>query len=132
MPYTFNPFTGQFDYTRRSGETGPQGPAGPTGATGATGPTGATGATGPAGATGATGPAGATGATGPAGATGYLADHAALEAELAISTTISGLKTGSGWTLPGPYTNNAAAVAAGVSVGQAYYDNGGTVRVRTS
>ena len=105
MPYTFNPFTGQFDYTRRSGETGPQGPAGPTGATGA---------------------------TGPAGATGYLADHAALEAELAISTTISGLKTGSGWTLPGPYTNNAAAVAAGVSVGQAYYDNGGTVRVRTS
>jgi len=32
--------------------------------------------------------------------------------------------------LPGPYTNEANAALGGVGIGQAYYDNGGTVRVR--
>lgn len=40
------------------------------------------------------------------------------------------IETGKSWTLPGPYTNEAGAAAAGVGIGQAYYDNGGTVRVR--
>lgn len=34
--------------------------------------------------------------------------------------------------LPGPFTNEANAAAAGVPLGSAYYDNGGTVRVRLS
>lgn len=40
------------------------------------------------------------------------------------------IKTGASWQLPGPYTTEQNAAAAGVQVGQAYYDNGGTVRVR--
>jgi len=40
------------------------------------------------------------------------------------------IKTGASWQLPGPYTNEAAARDAGIQIGQAYYDNGGTVRVR--
>ena len=46
------------------------------------------------------------------------------------STTINNLTDGSGWSLPGPYTNESAAASAGIAIGQAYYDNGGTVRVR--
>jgi len=46
------------------------------------------------------------------------------------STTIANIQDGSGWTLPGPYTNEAGAASGGVAIGQAYYDNGGTVRVR--
>lgn len=46
------------------------------------------------------------------------------------STTISAIQDGSGWTLPGPFTNEANAATGGVAIGQAYYDNGGTVRVR--
>lgn len=46
------------------------------------------------------------------------------------STTIQNIQDGSGWTLPGPYVNEAAAATDGVAIGQAYYDNGGTVRVR--
>lgn len=46
------------------------------------------------------------------------------------STTIANIQDGSGWTLQGPYTNEAGAAAGGVAIGQAYYDNGGTVRVR--
>jgi hypothetical protein len=45
------------------------------------------------------------------------------------SGELAGIKDGSSWTLPGPYTNQAGAVAAGVGDRQAYYDNGGTVRV---
>lgn len=48
------------------------------------------------------------------------------------STTIANIQDGSGWTLPGPYTNEAGAASGGVAIGQAYYDNGGTVRVRLS
>jgi len=40
------------------------------------------------------------------------------------------IRTGASWTLPGPYTNESAAATAGIQIGQAYYDNGGTVRVR--
>lgn len=40
------------------------------------------------------------------------------------------IKSGRSWQLPGPYTNEAAARDAGIQIGQAYYDNGGTVRVR--
>ena len=54
----------------------------------------------------------------------------AVDAQLGVSTVITGLQDGSGWQLPGPYTNEAAAATAGVAIGQAYYDNGGTVRVR--
>ena len=39
------------------------------------------------------------------------------------------LSTGNFFQLPGPYVNEAAAIAAGVQVGSFYYDNGGTVRV---
>jgi len=46
------------------------------------------------------------------------------------STTVQNIIDGSGWQLPGPYTNEANAATAGVAIGQAYYDNGGTVRVR--
>lgn len=46
------------------------------------------------------------------------------------TTIVQNIIDGSGWNLPGPYTNEANAAAAGVGIGQAYYDNGGTVRVR--
>lgn len=46
------------------------------------------------------------------------------------NTTVQNIIDGSGWQLPGPYTNEANAAEAGVAIGQAYYDNGGTVRVR--
>lgn len=46
------------------------------------------------------------------------------------STIVQNIIDGSGWQLMGPYVNEAAAATAGVQVGQAYYDNGGTVRVR--
>ena len=52
------------------------------------------------------------------------------EATIENITIIQNLTDGSGWNLPGPYTNEAGAAAAGVAIGQAYYDNGGTVRVR--
>jgi len=48
------------------------------------------------------------------------------------STTVQNIQDGSGWSLPGPYTNEANAALGGVGIGQAYYDNGGTVRVRLS
>lgn len=53
-----------------------------------------------------------------------------LDTELATATTITELQDGSGWNLPGPYTNESSAASAGIAIGQAYYDNGGTVRVR--
>jgi len=46
------------------------------------------------------------------------------------STIIQNIIDGSGWQLMGPYVNESAAATAGIAVGQAYYDNGGTVRVR--
>lgn len=55
-----------------------------------------------------------------------------LETELGTSTTIAALEDGSGWSLPGPYTTEQNAASAGVAIGQAYFDNGGTVRVRQS
>ena len=57
-------------------------------------------------------------------------DTANFETELATTTVITEIQDGTGWNLPGPYVNESAAATAGVSVGQAYYDNGGTVRVR--
>lgn len=48
------------------------------------------------------------------------------------STIVQNVINGSAWQLRGPYTNEGNAAAAGVQVGQAYYDNGGTVRVRLS
>lgn len=58
------------------------------------------------------------------------ADSATVEQVINQSTIINNIIDGSGWQLPGPYTNEAGAAAAGVAIGQAYYDNGGTVRVR--
>lgn len=46
------------------------------------------------------------------------------------SSIIQNIIDGSGWQLMGPYVNESAAASAGIAVGQAYYDNGGTVRVR--
>jgi hypothetical protein len=60
---------------------------------------------------------------------GYV-DSASIETTLNNTTIIQNIIDGSGWNLPGPYTNEANAASAGVAVGQAYYDNGGTVRVR--
>jgi hypothetical protein len=57
-------------------------------------------------------------------------DKSVVEQSITNSTVITGLQDGSGWNLPGPYTNEAGAAEAGVAIGQAYYDNGGTVRVR--
>jgi hypothetical protein len=60
---------------------------------------------------------------------GYV-DAATINTTLNETTVIQNIIDGSGWQLPGPYTNEAAAESAGIQVGQAYYDNGGTVRVR--
>jgi len=57
-------------------------------------------------------------------------DNRIVEQTIQSSTTINNIIDGSAWQLPGPYTNEAAAAAAGIGIGQAYYDNGGTVRVR--
>lgn len=62
---------------------------------------------------------------------GYV-DAATINTTLNETTVIQNIVDGSGWQLPGPYTNEAAAEAAGIGLGQAYYDNGGTVRVRQS
>jgi hypothetical protein len=53
----------------------------------------------------------------------------AVDTQLGVSTVISGIQTGATWELPGPFTNEAGAISAGVATGRAYYDNGGTVRV---
>ena len=52
-----------------------------------------------------------------------------VDTQLGVSTVISGIQTGATWELPGPFTNEAGAIEAGVATGKAYYDNGGTVRV---
>jgi len=54
----------------------------------------------------------------------YLAN-----AKADLETFTQELSTGNFFQLPGPYVNEAAAIAAGVQVGSFYYDNGGTVRV---
>jgi len=58
------------------------------------------------------------------------ADSSVIEQSITNSTTINNIIDGSGWQLPGPYVNEAGAASDGVAIGQAYYDNGGTVRVR--
>ena len=58
------------------------------------------------------------------------ADAGVIEQSITNSTTINNIIDGSGWQLPGPYVNEGAAATGGVAIGQAYYDNGGTVRVR--
>ena len=62
---------------------------------------------------------------------GYV-EAATINTTLNETTVIQNIVDGSGWQLLGPYTNEAAAANAGIGVGQAYYDNGGTVRVRQS
>lgn len=54
----------------------------------------------------------------------YLAN-----AKADLSTQVAALTAGTGFAIPGPFVNQAAAVAAGVKNGEIYYDNGGTVRV---
>lgn len=70
MAWTFNPFTGTFDYYTSGGGVGPQGPAGASGARGGDGVDGADGMDGPPGPPGAPGASGTTGAAGPSGAQG--------------------------------------------------------------
>ena len=53
----------------------------------------------------------------------------AVDTQLGVSTVIASLQDGTSWQLPGPFTNEANAITAGVSTGSAYYDTGGTVRV---
>ena len=60
---------------------------------------------------------------------GYV-DSASINTVISNTTIIQEIQDGSNWTLPGPYTNEQNAADAGVQIGQAYYDNGGTVRVR--
>lgn len=60
---------------------------------------------------------------------GYV-DSASINTVISNTTIIQELQDGSNWTLPGPYTNEQNAANGGVAIGQAYYDNGGTVRVR--
>lgn len=60
---------------------------------------------------------------------GYV-DAATINTTLEATTIIQNIVDGSGWTLLGPFTNEAGAAAGGVAIGQAYFDNGGTVRVR--
>jgi len=60
---------------------------------------------------------------------GYV-DAATINTTLNETTVIQNIVDGSGWNLPGPFTNEANAALGGVAIGQAYYDNGGTVRVR--
>ena len=60
---------------------------------------------------------------------GYV-DAATINTTLESTTIIQNIVDGSGWNLPGPFTNEANAASGGVAIGQAYYDNGGTVRVR--
>jgi len=54
----------------------------------------------------------------------YLAN-----AKADLATQVVALTEGTGFAIPGPFVNEAAALAAGVQVGEIYYDNGGTVRV---
>jgi hypothetical protein len=54
----------------------------------------------------------------------YLAN-----AKADLNAQVLALSEGTGFIIPGPFVNQAAAVAAGVTVGEIYYDNGGTVRV---
>ena len=114
--------------------------SGGTGSVGATGATGATGAEGSAGADGATGATGPSVTTLPAGNVTYTqtipgdwtGNVANVQVALdQLANTVTNLELGRGFTIPGPYVNQAAAVSAGVGVGQIYYDNGGTVRVVT-
>jgi len=60
---------------------------------------------------------------------GYV-DAATINQTIEQTTVIQNIQDGSGWSLPGPFVNEAAAATGGVAIGQAYYDNGGTVRVR--
>jgi len=60
---------------------------------------------------------------------GYV-DEATINTTIEQTTVIQNIQDGSGWNLPGPYVNESAAATAGIAIGQAYYDNGGTVRVR--
>lgn len=62
---------------------------------------------------------------------GYV-DAATINTTLNETTVIQNIIDGSGWQLSGPFVNEAAAATGGIAIGQAYYDNGGTVRVRLS
>lgn len=47
-----------------------------------------------------------------------------------ITTTINNLQSGTGFTLSGPYSNDAGAASGGVAIGQVYYNNSGGLVVR--
>lgn len=57
-------------------------------------------------------------------------DDESIETYVSNTTIVQNIVNGTAWNLPGPYTNEGIAATAGVQIGQAYYDNGGTVRVR--
>lgn len=59
----------------------------------------------------------------------YTALNYLANAKADLSSQVTALAEGAGFSIPGPYVNQAAAITAGVAVGEIYYDNGGTVRV---
>lgn len=59
----------------------------------------------------------------------YTALNYLANAKADLSSQVTALTEGAGFDIPGPYVNQAAAITAGVGVGEIYFDNGGTVRV---
>jgi hypothetical protein len=47
-----------------------------------------------------------------------------------VANTVANFETGSGFTFSGPFSNDAAANAGGVAVGQVYFNNSGGLVVR--
>ena len=105
MPYKFNPFTGQFDQTSTNTVTSEVQTLTLDGDTLSI-------------------------SSGNSVDLSGFVDSASINTIISNTTVIQNIQDGSGWTLPGPYVNEAAAASGGVQIGQAYYDNGGTVRVR--
>lgn len=61
----------------------------------------------------------------------YTALNYLANAKADLDAQVVALSSGAGFSIPGPFVNQAAAVSAGIAVGEIYYDNGGTVRVVT-
>lgn len=98
----------------------------------ASGPQGATGAQGAQGATGSQGPVGSQGPTGTQGVIGYQGPVGNQGTTGAQGPTGSQGATGPTITVPGPYADDVAASAGGVSLNGLYYHTSGVVYVRLS
>lgn len=47
-----------------------------------------------------------------------------------VANTVANIETGTGFSFMGPYSNDATAGAAGVAIGQVYFNNSGGLVVR--